>query len=376
MLSALENDFRGIVLKKFDGSSITITVDKQASEQDWDQVIEVLRQELDEYPDDKEFSFLWFSNINFSALGIVSADIDLDKLSFDSGPNPPSLSGPETKSFPEIEFVKEEGRWHAEAGKEKWHEIHCNGNIRGWIFYHIEDGELKVTAISISTKAPGWEDVYKAALLKLRDIAIEQDIQSIHFEKISNDIFLKYMLEIFHIKRKIHEILDGREFTVVGYDEEEKRAFNYFSPAPNFKVRSELEGIQATPSKLKKVETPGFVDSYSVVYNEAKSRFELILDENGKAIQGIDFQIGGGYLQSDLELSCAVPETAKSFPESSKDYRDMLHKISSHLTWLQGLQGTLQQKQPAGVLIPEHQSAQESGTALSPKAIAAFGSAA
>ena len=241
------------------------------------------------------------------------------------------------QQIPQTAFMKEKGRWHKEPGKEKWYEIHYNKKVRGWVWFEKESGVLKVESISVSTTIKGWEDVYKATLLKLHNIALEEGIQQVHFKKVSNDIFLKYLLEYFSInsirtqnaewhmpivdKKQLEPYaflsLSRQGVTIVSYDETERKVYNYFSTGPNFTLTVKNGDLVINPSEFRRVETPGAIDHYSVIYDAAEKRFRLFWKEGNKVIRNVDFQLGAGYLKSTLELVCKLRDIAFTSKSSS-----------------------------------------------------------
>ncbi|MBU4589452.1 MAG: hypothetical protein KKG01_00785 [Candidatus Omnitrophica bacterium] len=228
-----------------------------------------------------------------------------------------------------VVFIKEEGRWKDKAGGEKWYEIHYKSQLRGWVFFESKDNVLTVTTISIPTNSEDWEAIYKATLSELRSIALEEQVEKIHFEKVSNDIFLKYILENFSIEVikssstawfmpaegkdiKPWQFLllpkTDRGVTITIYKGEDMKGVNPvypFGTGPTFTITEKKGSLVINPSKLRKLDVPGVYDNYTISYDEKEKRF-ILTQEDSKIIKDVDFQLNEGYLDSDLEIMCTV----------------------------------------------------------------------
>jgi len=290
----------------------------QATSKDWGEAISAIQQKLLDYPEDQEFAFTWLSSINFSALGIVPI----------SKKGQPMLTAKETDTEP-IAFIKEEGRWDEAPGGEKWYEIHYKGQLRGWVFFEAKDNVLTVNTISIPTNSEDWESVYRATLSELRNIALEEKVERIWFKKVSNDIFLRDILENFSIKGIKTKDTDwfmpaegkdiepwqfllapnaSRGVTITIYEGEDAKGVNPvypFGTGPTFTITEEVGSLVINPSKLRKLDVPGVGNHYTISYDGKKKRF-ILTHEDGEIVNDVDFQLNKGYLDSDLEITATV----------------------------------------------------------------------
>jgi hypothetical protein len=202
----------------------------------------------------------------------------------------------------------------------------------GSIIIEIQKGTLKVKDIFVPTYIKDWEWIYRQTVAELRNKALEKGVDGVHFLKVRNDIYLKYILEYFDIERirspgrdganewfmpqisgktELYDfllkpkIIDGkltweRGFNIVGYNESGKdKPEKLFPGHPVFKIKKEDRGhLTIHPKRLRKKEGTGYTD-YIVIYNRREKRFRLKREWDGKIMPDYDFRLVG-----NLEIIC------------------------------------------------------------------------